>query len=702
MKSKILLWLSILCVTKGSICQPQASSFNYPSAVNLFDLYEISFVLDSTYGNPYDPNSISVSAMFVSSVFDTITVNGFYYEDYTFSYQNHYEHYTANPSNNKWKVRFTPNRVGLWKFTITLTDGNGTNQYGVRGRPFNFNCNAVSNAEGFISKANGRFLKREVVVNGMRKFRSYFPIGTDLAWYSCLNDSCEKPKGIYEYHAFLRKMEDTCNYMRVFLNRYQYLNLYGPEYTQMVNGLPTVYFDSTINQKDAAEFDNIVEYAKEKGISITTCVFTCGDFRDTADHASDSSIWRNNPFNTELGLNSNCDFFTNSEARRVSRNLLRYVVSRWGYATNIMDWELWNEVNNMFDKTTDTTQLKQKIVAWHNEMAAVIRANDPFGHCVSSSMGSIRGDFNSQLHQTMFTNLDMVKHHYYANVQKAKSLEQVSYLLFLQQDAGHTAYPDKPFHMEEFGFGSGIPSFYDKDSLGIDLHNSLWASLFSSAMGPASHWWWWYLSSKKLFARYKPLLTFCSNLPVPSDSFQSYTTGTPTSNIWLTFPNSIQTYYMKNASEDTIYGWCQDTAFAYQSLRWLTDGVWLANDTLNYHYYHFMDSVVFDSTGYVYTLNPLKRPGPSSNSNIVTIPIENIPVGTHYTIKWYDSETGLLLYQSIDITVKVNGNQDKYLSFIFPTQIRNLKQNIITNTFGDAVFVIHQMENGQPGHEDKE
>ena len=34
---------------------------------------------------------------------------------------------------------------------------------------------------------------------------------------------------------------------------------------------------------------------------------------------------------------------------------------------------------------------------------------------------------------------------------------------------------------------------------------------------------------------------------------------------------------MINATEDTIYGWCQDTAFAYQSLRWLTDNAKLYN-----------------------------------------------------------------------------------------------------------------------------
>lgn len=152
---------------------------------------------------------------------------------------------------------------------------------------------------------------------------------------------------------------------------------------------------------------------------------------------------------------------------------------------------------------------------------------------------------------------------------------------------------------------------------------------------------------------------------------------------------------MINAAEDTITGWSQDTAFAYQSLRWLTDSVIVQYDTINddsiVPRYFFNDSIPpFDPNGYVYTLNLSKRPTPSSNSNTITLPITNQPLGSRYQVKWYDSETGNALNTGM-ITyafVQQDAQGNKYVSFNFPSSIRDLRRYTINNTFGDAVFVL--------------
>lgn len=38
-----------------------------------------------------------------------------------------------------------------------------------------------------------------------------------------------------------------------------------------------------------------------------------------------------------------------------------------------------------------------------------------------------------------------------------------------------------------------------------------------------------------------------------------------------------------------------------------------------------------------------------------------------------------------------DNNGRKYLSFDFPDFIRDLQHNVITNTFGDAVFIINKI-----------
>ena len=111
--------------------------------------------------------------------------------------------------------------------------------------------------------------------------------------------------------------------------------------------------------------------------------------------------------------------------------------------------------------------------------------------------------------------------------------------------------------------------------------------------------------------------------------------------------------------------------------------------------YYFVDSVPpIDPNGYLYTLDPLKRPGPSSNSNLITLPITNQPVGKSYELRWYDSETGYpfnMTEHGIPVQQDEQGN--KFISFEFPLFIRNLKQHTINNTFGDAVFILLREEN---------
>ena len=666
--------------------QPKIDGLTFPSTVNLFDLYEITFQLGS-YANPYDPDVIDVYAEFTAPDGQVSKVNGFYYEGYRFEQYKGYEKSQPDSRGNGWKVRFTPNQEGVWHFTLHATDKKGVvrlNSYG--NTDLTFNCKAVENTCGFITKANTRYLKREVVANGKRQSHSFFPIGPNVAWYTCKSYyNFATPYGIYEYERRIDSLAGRANYMRIWLNRTQYLSLYGYEYTQTVGGNPPLYFDNTLNQKDAAELDHIIQYAAKNGIAIMPCIFTCGDF--IADPKHDGALdkypadWRLNPYHTELGLKTPTDFFTDKGAQRIARNLIRYIIARWGYATNIVAWELWNEISNMdldkqaYDKYCDI------VTQWHNDMARYVRSNDPFHHLVTTSIGY---ESESILFNRIFNDLDIVQYHHYANVQKARSKELISHQLYLASLKEQRVYPKKLFFIGEFGFGSSDSQRYlEKDPHGIDLHNTLWSTLFSGTMSSASFWQWTALDKCGTHKAFKPMYIFSKSLPILSDSFDPRTTGeiSKASKNKLVFPNSLETYYMVNAAEDTLYGWSQDTIFTYQSLRRLSDKVG-SNE-------HFVDDGIEDAKGYVYTLNANKRPRPSSRSNTITLPIVRQPDGTVYNVRWYDSETGGEL-TSERTTATVKG---KALTIEFPSSIRDLRKRSINNTFGDAVFVITCADN---------
>lgn len=705
---KLFILVLLLGMAGQGICQPQINTPSFPSSVNLFDKFEVSFSLSNNpYSNPYDSTEVFIEATFCSPDNRTYNVSAFYYESYMFTNNDLVEIATKEQSRHSWKVRFTPNQVGTWTFTIKGIDANGIVNLPNNGTSsYTFTCNATNYADGFISRANTRFLKRDVVRDAQRSFKSFFPVGPNVAWYSCNyyqgDPIYSQSYGIYDYQRYIDSLTGNANYMRIWLNRYQHLSLYGPEFTQIDGqGDMVVYFDSTVNQKDSAELDYIIEYAAQHGIAIMPCVFSFGDFRSyNNDEPDDPSIWSNNPFSTISGIDGPCCFFSNETAKRITKNLLRYIVSRWGYATNIMCWELWNEVSNMFKECDDGTgQLQASVLSWHNEMASYIRSCDPYNHCISTSMGttgktcdSALVNYNDSLYLSLFDTLDIVMQHNYQNINKAKSPEQFSKVLYDKTMQAHTKYPTKPFFMGEFAFGQ-YSLYAEKDTFGIDLHNSLWSSLFSTAIGPASMWWWQYLNNCRLFHnRYSALLTFCQNMPILSRTFSAYQTGEKIGHK-LVFPNNIETYYMINAAEDTIYGWCQDTAFAYQSLRWLTDSVEPNTDST--FYLHFIDSVVFDSLGYVYKLTNDKRPAPSSGNNFIDIIVSNQPIGATFNLIWYNTETGLPYFNYLIqfVSVRLNELEDKVIRIYFPNEIRDLKRNTITNIFGDAVFVLTKTSN---------
>ena len=372
-------------------------------------------------------------------------------------------------------------------------------------------------------------------------------------------------------------------------------------------------------------------------------------------------------------------FFSDKKAKRIAKNLIRYIVARWGYATNIVCWEFWNEVNNIPADDQPEAPFHANIVKWHGEMAEYIRSIDPFDHLVSTSLGTFSE--KEYIGSAIYNNLDIVQYHTYGNIQKAKSTEQRTKQLFEKFATYRPLYPDKPIFCGEFGFGqSKPPKYQDKDPFGFDTHNCIWASLFSGTMGSASFWFWNYLNDKDLLRIYAPVMAYSKNLPLLPDSFTPHTTVSANKNSWIC-PNGIETYYLSSAGEDTLYGWCQDTAFSYQALRRLTDKT-ISNG-------HFVTDAKVDKKGYVYTLDKDYKPKPCSKSNVIILPITKQEIGTQYIVRWFDGETGLeISEEKTKTTVKHNKKNNLFIEIEFPSTIRDLKKRRINNTYGDAAFII--------------
>src|SRR5208282_1892216 len=75
----------------------------------LYDKFEASFSMKADYTNPFDPDQIDITATFTSPSGKQWPIHGFYYSSI----------------GGMWKLRFSPDEAGTWKYTIQVKDKTG-------------------------------------------------------------------------------------------------------------------------------------------------------------------------------------------------------------------------------------------------------------------------------------------------------------------------------------------------------------------------------------------------------------------------------------------------------------------------------------------------------------------------------------------------------------------------------------------------
>ena len=109
---KLLLIISLAILPGISYGSPPPEIINIQQrqdSVGLYEKFEVSLNLQAEFVNPFDPDEIDITATFTSPAGKEWKINGFYY-------------YT---SGMLWKIRFSPNETGLWKYSVRVRDKNG-------------------------------------------------------------------------------------------------------------------------------------------------------------------------------------------------------------------------------------------------------------------------------------------------------------------------------------------------------------------------------------------------------------------------------------------------------------------------------------------------------------------------------------------------------------------------------------------------
>lgn len=475
--NKNFLFLTLLFFAQQLLAQIPVFHVVTPNntSIQKFDKFELTIQLTAAYTNPFDYNDIAVKAVFTAPNGVVDSVDGFYMQDYTLNITNG----SITPAGTGvFKVRFTPTQTGIWHYSLICTNTVGITTYG----DATFTC-VNSSDPGFIRKNNSNYLSFD-------DSSQYIPVGENMCW---------QDNNVYtDYSNWLNKLSNNGgNFIRVWMGDWSFaLEWKGANYGGLKN----------YQQSNAYYLDWLLNTCKQKGVRIMLCLNHHGQVSTTVNPE-----WNNNPYNIANGgpCNNTWDFFSNSTAKNLFKNRMRYIIARYGYSNTIMSWELFNEV----EWTDSFNTYKTNITNWHQEMAAYIKSKDVYQHLVTTSYAHDNNDPATW----SLENIDFTQTHYYVGAPNLESILAAGSRSYIQQFK-------KPTLNGEFGINSGNVALSSIDPNGVYIHNTLWATALSGAMGTAMSWWWDnYIDPKNLYTHFKGISSFVNALNLKSELYAPVT-----------------------------------------------------------------------------------------------------------------------------------------------------------------------------------
>ena len=446
------------------------------ASIGRYEKFEATVVLNGSITNPFDYDELVLRGVFTAPSGRKDTVEGFYMQDFDLNTTSG----TLTSKTNNFRLRFSPHETGAWKYSLTVVTPTGASIASTG----SFQA-TTSTSKGFVRKNQTNYL-------GFDNGEQYVPVGQNLAW----NNS----NPYLDYKKWLEKMGTSkANFMRLWLCSWGVGLEWKAGTGSGYEGL------KKYKQNNAYYIDYIVEKCKEQGIYMMFCINHHGQVSSTVN-----SNWSENPYNAANGgpCGQTWNFFENQTAKDLHKNRLRYIVARWGYSTQIMSWELFNEVS--YTDSYSSNFVKTMVRDWHVEMAQFLKQKDAAKHLVTTSFG---GDEDPELWKK--PDMDFTQNHTYADA------ANIEFVLSEISRSNVKAYT-KPSLNGEFGINSNNSSLSRIDPNGIHIHNSIWATALSGAMGAAGTWWWdSYIEPKDLYYHYKPLSNFLATVALKNDNYKT-------------------------------------------------------------------------------------------------------------------------------------------------------------------------------------
>ena len=445
-----------------------------PLTAPRFSIFEAAFVLNQPSDNPFDPDQISIDATFTAPSGQQLTVPAFWSQDQTTTFSEQYGVEDYHPVGDPgWHVRFAPAEVGQYEYVVTAHSSTET----ATSRPRTFTATASSNP-GFV-----RVDPQDPLYLRFDNGTPYTPVGHNAAFEDV--QPFQGGTRFYQplFESFGRARE---NWTRIWMTNFNRSAIEAApgDWHNNYQGLGRYALNS------AWRMDQILDLAAQHGIQVQLVLNDHGLFREGLN-------WQWNAYNARSGgpvaEARPWEFFTDPAAREAFKHRLRYLVARYGAYSNVLAWELFNEIQ--FVGSDQHNPLNDPAVAtavqdWHAEMSAYLRQIDPYHHLITTSSDVQANGLTDPIWRE--PSMDLVQIHDYHGPFDARNDEMRAYITQLQTTYG------KPVIFGEFGSDQECPfdpttyqgSTAERDHLaeGTFVHNGAWAAAMTAS--GAMHWWW--------------------------------------------------------------------------------------------------------------------------------------------------------------------------------------------------------------------
>jgi len=455
------------------------TNFTAPTAATpRLGLWEATFALAGAgYTNPFNATQIVVVARFAHAASGTkLDREAFWMQQYRRTSTSPPEVLVAGSWT--WAVRSAPTLPGVWSVSLSAKDAvSGGASFG----PVSFTC-VESASKGFVrvSPRDGRFLE-------FSDGSAFVPIGENLGWAGSGRT--------HDIDLWLDHLHRGATFVRYWMCSWWH--------TIEWKAPGAVLGDYTLWQQSMWHLDHDIEAARLRDIVVMLCILNHG-----AVSSRTNPEWENNPYNAANGgmCRTTQDFFRHPQARQLFAQRLRYIVARVGYAPNII-WELANEIDYTDNFNTDPS-VRADVVAWHTEMASVLRHHDSSMHLVTTSTS---GEYCPALVNSTF---DLVQFHDYSYAKN----RDLTFRKRVKQ--GRDLLPNHPVFVGEAGICGSGDETARLDPTGIELHNRLWGALLSGSAGGACPWWWDSNTEPlNLYYHFRAATRFMAGRDVPGEGY---------------------------------------------------------------------------------------------------------------------------------------------------------------------------------------